>query len=436
MNKLAEQVFRQTLDAMDPATVVRDILSSGNIVHGEKLIDVRQFPSVHVIGTGKASWPMSLALDEGLGRYIEHALAVSSYDPEENHPRIELHKAAHPVPDESSIEAGDKVVKVVESVPENALLLFAISGGTSSLVCRPAGEITVGQLNTTYDLLNNSGASIYEINTVRKHISVLKGGQLLRHLNPSATLLELVISDVPGNEMEIIGSGPTTPDRSTYQDAYHVLLEYELWDKLPETVQRHIEEGIDGVVPDTVKPGEDPIKHHETFMVGTAEKLAHTAAEQLEQRGYNCWVAPEAYNDDVAVVTRKIAEKIIAVDEKETALPLPAALLFYGESTVEVTGSGKGGRNQELALRGALEIAGYENITWLSAGTDGIDGPTDAAGAIVDGKTISKAQAAGLNPREFLANNDAYHFHEQIETLLKTGPTGNNLMDIQIILID
>ncbi|MDR8392888.1 DUF4147 domain-containing protein [Aliifodinibius sp. S!AR15-10] len=436
MNRLAEEIFSRSLETENPSAVLKEIISHNRIDIGDTSIDLDQYPAIYVAGSGKAAWEMVYTLCEELGERVKRALAISSYEPCGVHSKIELHHAAHPVPDETSIKAAEKLIQFLKEVPENSLLLYAVSGGTSSLVCQPTGDISIEDLNRTYALLNNCGASIQEINTVRKHISRVKGGQLLRHLNPSVTLLDLLISDVPNDDIQFIGSGPSIPDTSTFQDAYHVLLKYELWDQLPGSVINHIEQGVDGIVPETLKPGEDSVKDHRSIIVGSARKLAIKARDLLEEEGYNCWVAEQAYCDDVAQVVRNIADKVIVLDEHQNPFPLPAAFIFYGESTVEVTGSGKGGRNQELALRGALEIEGFENITWLSVGTDGIDGPTDAAGAIVSGKTIAEADKKGINPRHYLKNNDSYHFHELLGTLLKTGPTGNNLMDLQIVLVD
>ncbi|MDX1618705.1 MAG: MOFRL family protein, partial [Balneolaceae bacterium] len=247
---------------------------------------------------------------------------------------------------------------------------------------------------------------------------------------------DLILSDVPDDDPATIGSGPTTPDPSTFQDAYHILLEKDLWESLPPSVRSHVEKGIDGLVPDTLKPGDRPVTEHHSFIIGSARKMAGTVAASFEKEGYSTWLPDRAYNEDVESVADIIAEKAIGVIKQGQPVVPPAALIFYGESTVQVTGGGKGGRNQELALRGAVKIAGYENITWLSAGTDGIDGPTDAAGAIVDGNTIEQAEGRDLDYRSFLDQNDSYHFHQKAGTLYKTGPTGNNLMDLQVVIVD
>ncbi|MDR8392915.1 DUF4147 domain-containing protein [Aliifodinibius sp. S!AR15-10] len=433
MNTLAEQVFLQSLESQKPSAVLKGVFDNSRILGQDFIIDLDDYPEVYIAGSGKASWEMVHTLCEELGDRVAAALAISSYDPGEMHPQIELHQSAHPVPDETSVAAGDKLSRFFEKVPGDALLLYAVSGGTSSLVCRPADGITIGELNTIYELLNNSGATIHEINTVRKHISLVKGGQLLRHVDPSATLVDLVISDVPNDNLQVIGSGPSTPDDSTFKEAKDILLKYNLWNRIPESARHHIEQGVEGTVPETVQPGEDPVKKHHSMIVGSARKLAQNAGKMLQDEGYRSWVAEEAYNEDVGQVAKSIAGKVTGNMKSSDQ---PAAFVFYGESTVDVTGTGKGGRNQELALRGALEIQGKDNITWLSAGTDGIDGPTDAAGAVVTGKTIAKAREMGLDPERYLENNDAYHFHQEVGSLLITGPTGNNLMDLQIVLVD
>ncbi|MDX1672832.1 MAG: DUF4147 domain-containing protein [Balneolaceae bacterium] len=442
MNDLAEQLFLDALEASSPYRLTKealDELKSGKALKGSR--------EVYLVATGKASVEMARAVRAGLSGRLAGGIVVTSYETDKKWEGITLLKASHPVPDETSVEAGRKVKAFIEGIPPDAAALFCISGGTSSLLCLPGEGITVEELSETFRLLNNSGATIGEMNAVRKHLSAVKGGQLLRSFDPGVTLIDLLISDVPDDDPAVIGSGPTTPDISTYQDSYHVLLEYGLWEKVPASVRNRVEQGIDGIVPDTVKPGEDPVKNHSQRVIGSARKLAVTAAKLAEEEGYNTWVDDSAYNDDVEEVASRIGEIAlgVAVDQEiepeeppefHTDIDRPAALLFYGESTVQVTGEGKGGRNQELALRGASHIRGQEKITWLSAGTDGVDGPTDAAGAVVDGLTIRKAREKGIHPNMYLDNNDSYHFHEKMGTLLKTGPTGNNLMDLQVIIID
>jgi glycerate-2-kinase len=319
----------------------------------------------------------------------------------------------------------------MKSVPENAIVINLISGGTSSLLCLPSDGIPIEDLSRMFELLNHSGATIHDINTVRKHCSKIKGGQLLRYLKSNITLLDLVISDVPNDELSIVGSGPTVSDASTYQDAYQILLEYKLWNNMPKSICAHIEKGMRSIAEETVKPKKDPIKVHQSEIISSARVLAQQIKNLATKEKFNVILAEEPFNNDVEMVAENIAD--IVLSDLGNKNDKSSLYIFWGESTVQVTGKGKGGRNQELALRGAYMIMGQENITWLSAGTDGIDGPTDAAGAVVNGRTIENAQEIDLNPEYYLSNNDSYHFHQQMNTLLKPGPTGNNLMDVVLV---
>ncbi|SMO65093.1 glycerate kinase type-2 family protein [Fodinibius sediminis] len=428
-------LFKETLKATSPGQAIADAVTmrDGELLVNESAWDLHGRP-VCVLAVGKASVPMYQSLDEILGQKITQSLVIT---PDKEALSAcgagEVLVGAHPVPDERSLRAGRRAARFMEEVPREALVITLISGGTSSLMCWPEEGISISELSRTYELLNKSGAAIREINTVRRHCSRIKGGQLLRYMPGEATLIDLLISDVPGDDPAIIGSGPTTPDHSTFQDAYHILLEYELWEDLPAPVRSHIERGLDGVDPDVVQPGEDPVGNHVQHVISSARLFARRAADISRSKGIRASVVEEPYNADVEAVAAWIMEQVFAGEhEKER----PQLFLFYGESTVKVTGSGKGGRNQELALRGAQKIAGEEGICWLSAGTDGIDGPTDAAGALVDGRLIERAVKQGLDPADYLDDNDAYHFHEHMGTLVKTGPTGNNLMDVVFVAVN
>ncbi|WP_372638723.1 glycerate kinase [Fodinibius sp.] len=429
-------LFEKTLAVCSPEKAVSQhlALKGEQLRVGESEFSTKGHP-VYILAVGKASVPMYESAHDVLGEQEAGSLVITpDAGAASDCGADEVITAAHPVPDERSLEAGRAAAEYLDRMPEDALVLMLISGGTSSLMCWPAEGIGIEELNKTYDLLNNSGASIHEINTVRKHCSRIKGGQLLRYVPGGATLIDLIISDVPGDDPAIIGSGPTTPDYSTFQDTYHVLLEYELWDILPDAVRLHIEKGIDGEMPEVVRPEDEPVREHKQYIISSARTFVHRAADIAREDGYRAIVADEPFNDDVEEVANYIADEINSHISKDTTDP--QLLLFYGESTVQVTGSGKGGRNQELALRGALKIADFdEQISWLSAGTDGVDGPTDAAGAVVDGNTIRRARERGLEPDEYLRNNDTYHFHERMDTLLKTGPTGNNLMDVVVVVL-
>lgn len=434
--KMLTDLFLRALEECSPAKAIAEVIASD----GDQLqvknhtFNVAKKP-VYVLSVGKASVAMFNSAAQILGKNIAQSLVITPDAAQANSCRADkVIIASHPVPDESSLEAGQAAVHLLSNIPGDALLICLISGGTSSLMCLPAEDISITDLHQTFELLNHSGASIHEINTVRKHCSQIKGGQLLRWLNPDVTLVDLVISDIPDDDLSMIGSGPTTADSTTFQDAYNVLLKHSIWEKLPTSVRMYIEKGQMGEAVESLKPDEKPLQNHYSYIISSAAKLAGETSALAQNEGFKTQIADKAYNDDVEKVASFVADEALAESAKmknnEQKL-----LIFYGESMVNVSGKGKGGRNQELALRGALKISGKENITWLSAGTDGIDGPTDAAGAIVDGKTVEQAQKKGLNPKEFLQQNDSYYFHEKMGTLLKTGPTGNNLMDVALIAV-
>ncbi|MEL7834114.1 glycerate kinase type-2 family protein [Fodinibius sp. Rm-B-1B1-1] len=429
---LLKDLFLQGLEACSPqrALEVSVQFSEDSITVDGKKIACDGRP-IYVWATGKAAVPMYQQVAELFGDRVTKSLVITGDAGQaKNCSADEVIVGSHPVPDESSVQAGKQTVSFFKQIPSNAIVLILISGGTSSLLAFPAHGITVRALSKLFGLLNNSGATIQEINTVRKHCSQIKGGQLLRYLNRTVTLIDLAISDVPGDDLSIIGSGPTVPDASTYQEAHDILLRYELWDQVSKSIREHISKGVAGKIDETVKLGKDPVTEHSSTIISSGRKLIQKIGDLAKQKGLSVKLFDEPFNADVETVVTIIADQIMRLEEG------PMLFLFYGESTVQVTGGGKGGRNQELALRGAIEIEGHEKITWLSAGTDGIDGPTDAAGAVVDGTTIIKAREQDVDPETFLRDNDSYRFHQKMGTLLKTGPTGNNLMDVVMVFVD
>ena len=432
--KLLPELFHDTLKICSPSNSIASVLKVQN---GQCNIKDQQFNlnthPVYVLSVGKASALMYDSVQDKLGDFITDSLVITPEQKQASACKANsVIVGSHPTPDEKSYKAGKAAVTFLEEVSENALLLCLISGGTSSLMCVPAENISISDLNRTFHLLNNSGASIHEINTVRKHCSKIKGGQLLRHVCSGAAIVDLVISDVPDDDLSVIGSAPTIEDATTFQEAYHILLQYQLWKDLPDNVRTHIEKGLNGQVPETLKPGKKPHHRHHTYVISSAQKFAQNLGNFASQKGYEVWISEKAYNENVETV----AEEMVNHTLSSLSPRIPQLFIFYGESYVKVTGEGKGGRNQDLALRGALKIDGNANVTWLSAGTDGVDGPTDAAGAIVDGTTITKARKLNMDPVDYLERNDSYHFHLKAGTLFQTGPTGNNLMDVTLIAVD
>jgi len=323
--------------------------------------------------------------------------------------------------------------RVLRELTARDLLIVVLSGGASSLLPFPAAPVTLADKQRTTDLLLRAGADIFELNAVRKHLSALKGGQLAALAYP-ATVVSLILSDVINDPLDIIASGPTAPDPSTYGDALRVLSKYSLTKSVPRRVFQRLEDGASGRLPDTPKPGDLIFAQVYNVVVGSSRIALDAAAAKAKELGYRPLVLSSTMQGETREVARVHAEILREVLKHGSPAAAPACLLSGGETTVTVRGSGKGGRNQEFALAAALHIAGLKNAAVLSAGTDGTDGPTDAAGAIADGTTFARAMAAGFAPAAYLANNDSYPVFEKLGNLIKTGPTGTNVMDLHVML--
>lgn len=388
---------------------------------------------IYVIGTGKASPTMAAAMENIMGIDLKAGFIIAPPDTKSSLKKIEMMEGSHPLPDEKSHAATKKLISLIRKIPDNSIVINLLSGGTSALLCYPAGELSIEDFQKTYKLLLESGADIHEVNTVRKAISEVKGGRFLSFFS-AVTLIDLVISDVPNDELASIGSGPTTPQEISYNKAFKVLKKYMIWNDLPHDVRNHLakkmeEENGTGKIFQT-----DDIPNHHSWIVSSALKVARHIRDLLIEKGYQTTLVEPAWSGSVGEFEEhimKYLEDLISNSSGERAL------IFFGESTVKVTGNGLGGRNQEIALRMAKRLKNFEeSILFLSAGTDGIDGPTDTAGAVVDQETYKDAESKGINPEEYLKNNDSYHFFEKAGGHIKTGPTGNNVMDIQLLLIE
>lgn len=388
---------------------------------------------IWVLGAGKASVEMARQIEKIFGDQIKDGIIIA---PEKSTDlkNVQVFQGTHPYPDDDSVSASYELLSLAKRIPDNDTVIFCLSGGASALYCIPANGIELDDFKETYKILLNSGASIHEINVVRKHLSETSGGQTALQL-ANNKLFSIILSDVPGDDPEIVGSGPTVPDSSTFKQVFQMLKQHQLWEEIPHTVRIHISKGMHGDFPETPKPENHQWEGHHVEMISGAKILADNVAKKLEEHGYHTEVADQAYDADVKEVSRKICSKAISILSKKTEIKAPAALVYFGESTVNVKGDGKGGRNQELALNAAITLEGQNPVSLLSLATDGVDGPTDAAGAIIDSQTTLKARKKKLTPEDFLQNNDSYHFHEEMETMLKSGPTGNNLMDIQVVLV-
>ncbi len=393
-----------------------------------------RYRRVVVVGMGKAAMVMAGMVEQLLGARIGEGAVVVPHGYPQTPPahcplprRIEVLEAGHPVPDEGSVRAARRMLALAEECEEADLLLVLISGGGSALCTDFEPPVTLADAQLTFRLLLESGADIYQMNTVRKHLSRIGGGRLARAAAP-ADVLALVISDVVGDDLSVIASGPTVPDPTTFAEAIAVLRHYELWHRVPTSVRVRLEAGVTDPSLETPKPADSRFARVVTRLIGTNRRALEAAADEARQRGYSVRIVTDRLTGEAREVAPRLVTALQAVREDR-----PVCLLWGGETTVTVRGQGRGGRNQELALAAALAMDGWDaQAVLLSGGTDGRDGPTDAAGAWATPETVAHARACGKDPQAYLANNDAYTFFEALDQLLFTGPTHTNVMDVQV----
>ena len=421
LRKQALAIFRAALQAADPVDAVVRTLQAQKF---------DRYRNIYVLGAGKAGASMAKAAERVLGRRIARGLINVKDGYVEKLRRIELNECGHPIPDARGVEGARRIAEIAEQAGADDLVLFLVSGGASALMPLPAAPVTLEEKQATTKLLLACGADIHEMNALRKHISLIKGGQLARLAHP-ATVLALLLSDVIGDNLDVIGSGPTAPDASTFGRVKEILDKYALWDRVPASVRGRIEAGLAGRIPETPKPDDPAFARTRNLVVGSNDIAVRAAAAKARALGFHTMVLStfvEGETRDVARVHAAIAREIV-----KSGRPLrpPACIITGGETTVTLRGGGLGGRNQEFVLAAAIDIAGLPNVVVLSGGTDGSDGPTDAAGAIADGGTLARLDSA----RQYLANNDSYRYFEQLGDLIKTGPTNTNVMDVRLIMV-
>ena len=433
----AREIFTAGLEAADPNQAVRravKVNEQGILTVDDRTYELNHYSRILVVGAGKASAPMAAALEELLGSQITEGTITTKYGHGLHLRIITLTEAGHPVPDEKGYAGTEDILKLLERADEHALVFCLISGGGSALMPLPVPGLTLEDKQKTTQALLDCGATIHEINTIRKHISAVKGGKLAKTAYPG-TLITLILSDVIGDDLDVIASGPTVPDRSTYADCMEIINKYDLIDKVPSVVSTYIERGCSGIESETPKPGDPIFDKTQAVIIGSAGLSINAAKREADILGYNTLILSsfiEGETRDVAGVHAAIIKEIL---KSGNPVERPACIISGGETTVTIHGSGLGGRNMEFVLAAAIEIDGLDDILVLSGGTDGTDGPTDAAGAYAEGSTIKRAFEQGLSAREYLRNNDSYHFFEAVGNLVKTGPTMTNVMDLRILLV-
>lgn len=420
--KHALQIFRAALDAADPMrAVLAHVKFDGRaLTVARRRYAIAHFENIYVLGAGKASAAMARAMETLLDRRITAGAINVPDGVTARLRRITPHASGHPVPDWRGVEGTRRILDLARAAGPHDLVICLISGGASALLPAPVEGLTLAAKQEITRKLLESGASIHELNAVRKHLSQVKGGRLAQLVRP-ARMVALILSDVIGNDLDVIGSGPTIGDRSTVADARAVLSRYGV-------------EFAGDLLEETPKPDDAAVRAVQNVIVGSNLQAVAAAARKARDLGYRTLVLSttvEGETREIAAMHAAIAREVISSGQP---VKRPACILSGGETTVTVRGSGMGGRNQEFVLAAAIALNGAP-VTIFSAGTDGIDGPTDAAGALADATTLARARERGLDPRRYLDNNDSYRFFEPLNGLVKTGPTGTNVMDIRALLI-
>lgn len=442
MKKMAKAIFSKAVSAVDPSNRLKELIQIEKdrlLVRveedSEKVFKLNDFNKIFVIGTGKASSSMAQAIEEIFGNRITQGIITTKYGHSLPCKYSEIIESGHPIPDQKGLDGSKKIQDLLKTSGPKDLVLFLLSGGGSALLPLPINGITLEEKQEATQLLLDCGADIKEINTIRKHISQIKGGWLARWAYPS-TVIGFILSDVVGDPLDAIASGPTVPDTSTFVEAWEILKKYVLLNEVSPSIRKHLLSGKEGRVEETPKPGDVAFKKVYNHLIGSNILALRAAEKEASSFAFNTLILSSSIvgeTREAALFHGAIAKEVIST---EHPISRPACIISGGETTVTIKGRGLGGRNQEFALAGAFEIDGLERVVLLSGGTDGTDGPTDAAGALSDHTTIQKAKSMGLDPKAHLENNDAYPFFQRMGDLLITGPTHTNVMDVRILLVD
>lgn len=438
MRDIALQLIHAALEAVNPFTAVQEYLKrDGNtLICGYQTYDLSHYQRVRVIGFGKGSAPMARAIHTLLSDKLTAGLIIVKYkhtlSPNINIDPLKIVEAGHPLPDENSVCYTAALCAFLEDSSPRDLVICLISGGGSALLTKPAAGLSLVDLQALTEQLLAVGATIQEMNTIRKHTSAVKGGQLARLIHP-ATLLNLIISDVAGDDPTVIASGPTTPDSSTFAQAIAILKKYKLTASLPQVIVNYLQAGLAGDYPETPKPNSPVFKRVQNVIIANN----HQALTATIQRGHNLGVTMFWWPQFIEGEAREVAQTIASIATRLTQTTIfskPVGFVVGGETTVTLHGKGRGGRNQELALAIAGYIRQQPNLLVTCFATDGNDGPTPAAGAFVDGQTIIKSQGLGLDLLQYLRDNNSYNFFQSLGDLVITGPTNTNVNDLVIII--
>ncbi|MGI9533510.1 MAG: glycerate kinase type-2 family protein [Thermodesulfobacteriota bacterium] len=437
LRKDAKEIFNDALDAADPKRCVLEhvSLTDGILCVDSQKYKVSDYNSIFVVAFGKAASLMAKSVEELLGNSITEGIVISNSKPDYSFINMDFYLSSHPMPDDKSLQAAIKVTSLLDKTGENDLVIFLISGGGSSILAMPREGLSIEEKRKVTEKLLLSGVDTQGLNTVRKKLSQIKGGGLLKKAIPSQ-IITLILSDVVGDKLDVIASGPTVADSATFEEAWRVIEALKLEHVIPPKVLVHLDKGRKGLIPKLLSKKELNFEKQQTVIVGNNYKSLVASEKKAKDLGYNTLLLSSQISGEAREVAKVIAGIAFEIERLNTPVKKPACIIFGGETTVNVTGSGKGGRNTETAIAFCMEIIGHSNIVGLFSGTDGIDGPTDAAGAICDGNSRLVARTFNTSARDHLADNNSYNFFERLDDLIRTGPTGTNVMDIGIVLIE
>ncbi len=445
-------IFQAGLDRVDPYRMLIDhVHLDGSVLtirlgDSDHSIDLSGYRKIFIIGAGKATAPMALAMEKILGDYLDGGIIVVKYGHVEQLTKVETIEADHPVPDENGRRGAEKILSIADQADASTLVISLISGGGSALIPLPYSwsdgqgsySLTLEDKQKTTGLLLSCGADIEEINCIRKHLSMIKGGRLIERLAPARSI-NFILSDVVGDALSSIASGVTCADPTTFGDALKILEKYNIGSEVPEAVRQILDLGIRGELEETIKADNEALSLTENILIGTNIQALNDAAAEARKRGYQVVRLSSRIVGEAREIAKMLAGIAIDCAVQSTIAEPPVCILSGGEPVVQLKGTGTGGRNQEMALAYLMEIERHnelcQELSFLAASTDGNDGPTDAAGAFADLELLARAKAAGLDRGKYLADNDSYHFFEKIDGLLKTGPTNTNVCDLHISLV-
>ncbi|GJM16839.1 MAG: hydroxypyruvate reductase [Thermodesulfobacteriota bacterium] len=430
------EIYKEAVEAANPKKCVQDYLSLEDEVLSvdTKTYNLKEFNAIYTIAFGKAAAAMAEGLEKVLGERLSGGMVISNSQPKKKFKKLVFHLCGHPVPDERSVSAASEAMSLLDTAGEKDLVIFLISGGGSALLSMPSSGLTLGDMRKATETLLRSGVDKNGLNAVRKHLSQIKGGGLLKKALP-ARVITLILSNVVSDKVDAIASGPTVPDSTTFEDAWRVVEALKIEHELPPQVVVHLEDGRNGELPETLKEGEFDPELVQTLIVGSNIKSLAAAKRRAKRLGYNTLMLSSQISGEAKEVAKVIAGIAFDIERSDVPVKKPSCIIFGGETTVTVHSMGKGGRSTETALSFCMEIINH-NIVGLFCDTDGVDGPIDAAGAICDGQSRLNARKINVSAREHLAQNNSYDFFDKLGDLIITGPTGTNVMDIGIVIVE